>query len=234
MLSRLEMREKYFFASNSPIPTCVDELPETMLGSLLNIIKNYKNSALNNIPIDEDGEYQVDIIEYEYSVIDNLYALFFVNLWSFTEQFLTNDKRLFINLQHERNGEKTEEVSTIKYNDAFKGWFKQISGTDIKTLSNEATTNLVRILCNNFKHDGNLRQIIPADLDPNATEKYINKGIKQIDKSTVILLGKFYSEARNPDYSDLDIEKMMYEVGQFCKEFHAKVIEKYKSQNGLS
>ena len=234
MLNRLKMKEQYFFASNSSIPTCADELPETMLGSLLNIIKNYRNSAFNNIPRDEDGELQEDIIEYECSVINNLYALFFVNLWSFTEQFLTKNKRLFINLQHERNNEKTEEVSTIKYNDTFKNWFKQVSGTDINALSNEATANLVRLLCNHFKHDGSLQQIIPADLDPNATEKYINKGVKELDKAGVNLLKKFFTVSNNPAYSDLDIEKMMYEVGEFCKDFHTKVIEKYKNQNGLS
>lgn len=234
MLSRLEMREQYFFSANSSIPTCDDELPETMLGSLLNVIKNYKNSAFSSIPKDEDGEFRDDIIDYEYSVMDNLHALFLVNLWSFTEQFLTRDKRLFTNLQHERNGEGTEEIKTIKYNDKFKEWFKQISKTDIETLSNEATADLVRILCNNFKHDGNLRQIIPADLDPNATEKYINKGVEQLKQPKVILLKKFFNETKNPDYSDLDIEKMMYDVGQFCKDFHTKVIEKYKSQNGLS
>lgn len=234
MFSRLKIREQYFFSSSSSIPTCSNELPETVLGSLLNLIKNYKNSAFKNIPKDEDGEFQIDILEYEYSVLDNLYALFFVNLWSLTEQFLTNNKRLFINLQHERNGEGTEKILTIKYDKEFKQWFNQISGTSVETLTNEATANLVRILCNNFKHDGNLKQIIPADLDTNATERYINKGIEQFNASTVNLLKNFFNDTRNPDYSDLDIEKIMYEVGQFCKEFHSKVVEKYKSQNGLS
>ena len=242
--SKLDVLESLFISGQYPnfdIPSDSNIVPETIIGQFFWIIKQYEKNGPTIIEYcNEIGEMETDVDENYYLLLDNLYALFFVNLWSKVEIFLVNIIELYNRLEERKIRKKwwhrlfpkQPYKKEVQHNyRCLKRWFKN-HDIPLQNIQFESSANQVRELCNHFKHHGNLEKIFPANKDPFKTEKYINKGIQKIDVNWV----KKHQKGdlnHNPDYYDLDLEKIMQEVGEFCNEVRKNTIMQYKKVEHL-
>lgn len=210
------MLEKMFLNCNYPqsnIPVEESIPPETSVEMFLAMIKNYEEKCEQTVQFfDEEGNENIELNGDYFYELNNLYGLFFVNLWSNTEIFLVHLKNIYLRLSNEKDNPKDFYRYDIK-----KNWFEQRGCKFCETSS----ANQVRILCNNFKHNGQLDKILQIKPKNNKKDK-INRGwVRSHCKNET---------TGNIGYSDLDIKQIMFEVGNFCNETRNNLMQYYKTQ----
>lgn len=113
----------------------------------------------------------------------------------------------------------------FKYSDKHKQQWKDYFGFELDSLSQSKVADLVRTLNNHFKHNGKLQNIISANLFV-FSDGNNNKGITDLS----ISIFDYCSLNTNHRYSDLEIKKIMYDLGMFCDNIYLKIKTKHENK----